>query len=227
VLKICSYCKVKKDISEFRFRKERNYYLPQCKQCESNKNNSYNKEHAEQTSTNRSNYYKNNKEKELNNNKKWTENNRDIRRVIDNNFYYSSKSNPHYIINRKIRSLIRYSLYRNKLTKINKTFDMLPYTVEILKEHIENKFEYWMIWDNSGIYDPKTWDDNDTATWKWQLDHIIPQSDLPYTSVSDDNFKKCWDLSNLRPLSAKQNILDGTRKSRHTDKRGKGKNKSK
>jgi hypothetical protein len=28
----------------------------------------------------------------------------------------------------------------------------------------------------------------------------------------DEEFKKCWALSNLRPLSAKQNILDGNRR---------------
>ena len=29
--------------------------------------------------------------------------------------------------------------------------------------------------------------------------------------MEDDNFKKCWALENLRPLSAKQNIVDGVR----------------
>lgn len=29
--------------------------------------------------------------------------------------------------------------------------------------------------------------------------------------MEDENFKKCWALSNLRPLSAKQNVLDGNR----------------
>ena len=40
-------------------------------------------------------------------------------------------------------------------------------------------------------------------------------SELPYTSMTDDNFKKCWSLNNLRPYSAKQNILDGLTKIRH------------
>jgi hypothetical protein len=72
-----------------------------------------------------------------------------------------------------------------------------------------------MNWGNRGKFDPKTWDDNDTSTWKWQLDHIIPHSDLPYDSVEDENFKKCWSLENLRPLSAKQNVIDGTLRIRH------------
>lgn len=66
-----------------------------------------------------------------------------------------------------------------------------------------------------GKYDPKTWDDNDNSTKTWQLDHIIPQADLPYTSMEDENFKKCWALENLRPLSSKQNCFEGANKSRH------------
>lgn len=38
---------------------------------------------------------------------------------------------------------------------------------------------------------------------------------LPYTSMEDENFQKCWALSNLRPLSAKQNNSDGVRRIRH------------
>jgi hypothetical protein len=72
-----------------------------------------------------------------------------------------------------------------------------------------------MNWDNQGVYNAKTWNDEDQSTWKWQIDHIIPQSDLPYYSMEDENFKKCWALENLRPLSAKQNVLDGTRRTRH------------
>ena len=72
-----------------------------------------------------------------------------------------------------------------------------------------------MNWDNQGIYNPKTWDDNDTTTWKWQIDHIIPESDFNYITPNDPEFKECWALKNLRPLSAKQNILDGVSRIRH------------
>ena len=72
-----------------------------------------------------------------------------------------------------------------------------------------------MNWDNWGKYDPKTWNDNDVSTWTWQLDHIIPQSDLPYINMSNKNFNKCWSLSNLRPYSAKQNNIEGSQKTRH------------
>jgi 5-methylcytosine-specific restriction endonuclease McrA len=72
-----------------------------------------------------------------------------------------------------------------------------------------------MNWDNHGSYRKHTWNDDDSSTWSWQIDHIIPQSDLPYTSMAEENFHKSWALNNLRPLSAKQNLLDGARKIRH------------
>jgi len=75
-----------------------------------------------------------------------------------------------------------------------------------------------MNWDNWKKYNSKTWDDNNPATWTWNIDHIIPQSELKYESLDDENFKKCWALENLRSYSAKQNILDGCRKIRHTKK---------
>lgn len=74
----------------------------------------------------------------------------------------------------------------------------LPYLVEELKSHIESLWESWMTWDNYGSYDynRKT----------WQIDHIVPQSKLPYSSMNDENFQKCWALSNLRPLETIANI---------------------
>lgn len=69
-----------------------------------------------------------------------------------------------------------------------------------------------------GKYDAKLWKDDDKSTWTWNIDHIIPQSDLPYTSMKDENFKICWSLNNLRPYSAKQNIEEGAKKIRHKKK---------
>lgn len=120
----------------------------------------------------------------------------------------------------KLRSNISHSVYFH-LRKLNSSKNgssiskYLPYTIKELKQHLESQFEPWMNWNNWGVYRPEKWDDNDTSTWVWQIDHIIPCSTLPYISMEDENFKKCWDLSNLRPYSAKQNILDGRTRVRH------------
>jgi hypothetical protein len=104
------------------------------------------------------------------------------------------------------------TVIRNKYLKSGLSIlKHLPYSMEELKNHLENQFESWMTWDNWGKYRPNHWDDNNSSTWTWQLDHIIPQRYFNYESMKDDSFIKCYGLSNLRPYSAKQNILKGSK----------------
>lgn len=94
-------------------------------------------------------------------------------------------------------------------------FKFLPYTFEEFKNYIELLFEPWMSWNNYGQYILSEWDDNDPTTWKWNLDHIIPHSEFNYDSMQHLNFQKCWALSNLRPLQAKINVIEGSKRTRH------------
>lgn len=126
-------------------------------------------------------------------------------------------TDPVFRIRETISTSIRRALKTIGSTKNNFSFlEYVEWTTESLKKHIEQQFEPWMTWNNQGIFNSKTWDDNDPTTWTWNLDHIIPQSDLPYINMEDDNFKKCWTLSNLRPYSSKQNVIDGGSRVRHT-----------
>lgn len=126
------------------------------------------------------------------------------------------KNDPAFLMRRIISGQINSYLKHLKISKNGESsFKYLPYTKEELREYIESKFEPWMNWQNHGVYSYKTWDDNDPTTWKWQFDHIIPHSTFSYTSIKDQSFKDCWALSNLRPYSAKQNCIDGGRRTRH------------
>jgi len=118
-----------------------------------------------------------------------------------------------YRLRNIISTTIRSYLYSNKSN--NSIYNYLPFTIQELKQHLESQFESWMTWENYGRYNIKNWNDNDSSTWTWNIDHIIPQSKLPYISMEDDNFKQCWSLNNLRPLSAKQNFIDGVTLIRH------------
>src|ERR1019366_4406858 len=110
------------------------------------------------------------------------------------------KNDPAYKLRCYISSSIGGALRKQGSSKQGKScLDFLPFTKEELKAYIEKQFEPWMNWENRGIYRLETWNDNDQSTWKWQLDHVIPHSDFPYTSMEDDNFQKCCALSNLRP----------------------------
>ena len=103
-----------------------------------------------------------------------------------------------------IASIRNYGFFSSKAERLKwHIFDHLPYTSEKLKSYIEALWEPWMNWNNYGRFD------KDRMTW--QIDHIIPQSKLPFESFDDENFQKCWALENLRPLETIANIKKGNK----------------
>jgi len=82
-------------------------------------------------------------------------------------------------------------------------------------ENLTTDGQVWMTMENQGSYRRNEWNDNDPTTWKWQLDHIIPHSMFQYSTMDCQEFRDCWALENLRPLSAKQNVIDGVSRIRH------------
>lgn len=108
------------------------------------------------------------------------------------------KEDPSYKLRKEVSRTIGGYLRKNHKSKDGSVMDYLPYTIEQLRTHIESLWEPWMSWDNHGLIN------NNKQTW--QIDHIIPQSALPYDSMKHPNFLKCWALSNLQPLEAFANI---------------------
>ena len=135
------------------------------------------------------------------------------------------KNDVAFRLRRLISLYINHCLKKSGNKKDNSISKYLPYTIEQLIIHLESLFaapenltsdgKVWMTWKNQGSYKVNEWRDDDISTWRWNIDHIIPQSDTPYTSMSEDNFKKSTSLSNLRPYSAKQNNIDGSQRLRH------------
>jgi hypothetical protein len=141
------------------------------------------------------------------------------KQIIEKNLRYKKQkrlSDPSFRLRENVSRMIFQGLKKSGSSKNGSScLDYLSYSFIELFNHIEKRFESWMTWENQGQYNSNVWDNNDSSTWTWQLDHIIPQSDLPYTSMKDENFQKCWALENLRPLSSKQNLLDGVNRTRH------------
>ena len=131
-------------------------------------------------------------------------------------YYLRISKDPSYKLRGNISSYIYQTLKNNNISKNNNSIlKYLSYSIKELKLHFENQFEPWMTWENWGRYNAKTWNDNDSTTWTWQIDHIIPHSTFKYSSMDCQEFKICWALDNLRPYSAKQNIIDGGTQIRH------------
>jgi len=93
--------------------------------------------------------------------------------------------------------MIREKNFKKNVSIMN----FLPYSMNELKKYLEPQFDANMSWNNYATY--------------WEIDHIIPQSCLQYTSMKDDNFLKCWSLNNLRPLEKNKNKIEGSTRIRH------------
>jgi 5-methylcytosine-specific restriction endonuclease McrA len=111
--------------------------------------------------------------------------------------YDKWKSNKAWVMKRRVSTTVANTMKKRGVSKNHQTWKTLPYSPEQLKEHLENQFDSKMTWDNYGTY--------------WHIDHIYPQSLLPYDSLEHPNFQKCWALENLRPLEAKANIKKGNK----------------
>jgi hypothetical protein len=235
-MKTCTVCKKELDIISFKRRKRKRngkitlYYESFCINCLKVKNKKYKDDHKVETSIYEKQRYENDSLRIKNNANLYYKNNKDHVLVVIKEYQLKNKDkinedarirkkkrkveDPVYKMREAVSKSIYSSLKKNGSSKRGAScFKFLPYTVVQLKEYIEELFDKsWMTWENWGVYKVNKWNDNDPSTWVWNLDHIVPQSDLPFISMKEDNFKKCWALSNLRPYSAKQNILDGNRR---------------
>jgi hypothetical protein len=244
-VKKCSKCGIEKKLNEDNFYLNKGKWHPHCKLCRKqylatyyqnnketlNRNtkeyaelhkeeikeyqSGYRQTHQEEIKQYAAGYYADNK-KELNRQSRENQSKPENKKKRNLKTKIKRQNNPNVKLKTNVSNSIRRVLKSNGSSKNgNLCLDYLPYTIEELKIHLENLFEPWMTWDNWGIYDPNSWNDLDSSTWTWQLDHIIPHSTFHYTSMEDQSFKDCWALNNLQPLSAKQNIIDGSNRTRH------------
>jgi hypothetical protein len=95
----------------------------------------------------------------------------------------------------RVKALIRRTLRFNK-KKDGKMKEILGYTVDELRKHIESQFSEGMDWDKF-------------LRGEIHLDHKKPIIFFKPQSIDDPAFKECWALSNLQPLWARDNLSKG------------------
>lgn len=104
-------------------------------------------------------------------------------------------ADPKFRLRGAITKLAGCFLKRRGLTKAGASFfAAVGYTAADLVAHIERQFLPGMSWDNYGA---------------WHLDHILPNASFKYAEMSDQEFRSCWALPNLRPLWAADNLAKG------------------
>jgi hypothetical protein len=127
--------------------------------------------------------------------KGWVKNNPEKIKKIRSEYRKKKILDPHFRLSHRMRGAVRKSLKGNKDCQ---TMKMLDFTIAELREHLESQFKIGMSWDNYGIDG-------------WHIDHKIPQSVFNFKTPDDIDFKKCWALSNLQPMWAKENLKKGAK----------------
>jgi hypothetical protein len=131
-------------------------------------------------------YKSSHKEEMLEYSRKWAEENPEKVKARKRRYYLQDMKIPKKRVEMVITGAIRKRIVYHK--SMGRFQNILGYTTEELVAHLESLFTPAMNWDNYGSY--------------WHIDHIRPKSWFDYQSTSDDEFRKCWSLSNLQPLEA-------------------------
>ena len=214
-VKKCTKCKIEKDIEEFCWQnKSKEYRCSSCKECvklyyennresiteyqkqyhENNKKTAaeyyrqYYKNNKKTIRERQKLYYKNNKKAVVERQKQYCKNNRS---VINKH----TRDRRHIDIIFKLKSYISAHISRAlKYSKSGRHWeDLVGYTVIDLKLHLEKQFEPNMSWENYG---------------EWHIDHRRP---ISWFDNAEENILKAWELSNLQPMWAHENLIKGNR----------------
>jgi len=209
--KVCSKCKVEKQVCEFGNSKlSKDGLLYSCKKCNNKRSVDYRKNNSEKVLELTRNWTKKNPEWVYNRHKKWREENPEKVKEMRGDWlnknpekrkeyrenYKSRKQeqrkerrdkDPIFNLTNRLRCRLWKYLKILNITKTNKTFDIVGCSPQFLKEHLETQFTDGMSWDNRS---------------EWHIDHIIP---LSSAKTEDELYKLCH-YENLQPLWAEDNL---------------------
>ena len=232
----CSVCGQTKDQTDFYLRPDTHKYRKDCIDCCKKRSKKSALKYQDVYKERSKQYYEANKELVSEKNKQWAQNNRERKNEINRKYYQNHKEQKNLSAVQwqrenkdKLREIKkrehqknreRYKLYHNEYTKnqyknnpsyrvkinissaINSSLHgrknhrtwplLVGYSVNDLMKHLENKFKDGMTWCNYGRV--------------WHIDHIIPISAFNIESYDSFDFKRCWNLQNLQPLFASENL---------------------
>jgi len=155
----------------------------------------YNYQNKEKKQEYNKRYRENNLDKEVNRWKEYYNNNREsLIKKSNEKTKEKRKTSKLELLKHNVRNRTSGFLKYKKISKINKTFDIIGCSPQFLKEHLEKKFIDGMDWDNYGYYG-------------WHIDHIIP---LSSATTEEEVYNLCH-YTNLQPLWWFDNLKKGNK----------------
>lgn len=142
------------------------------------------KDNPEKAKKSKAKWYQKNKEKVQASNEKWKGENPEKMREYANRSAKKRSKDPKFRLESAVKQGVRRGLVTGS-KESRRTFDLLDFSADELRHHLERLFAPGMSWGNYG---------------EWHIDHIIPLSAFNYQTPDDIDFKRAWALSNLQPL---------------------------
>jgi hypothetical protein len=200
--KRCSKCGKRKALIDFhRDGRLKSGVRADCKQCVIERRSQYRADNAVKVREQKRQHYRRNRDEIRAKQKAYYDEN--VQQILAHKRKYMRRKwrdDPCWRLRKIVGTAVYEAIRQRGGSKAGQSVTKhLPYSAEELVQHLEAQFEPWMSWDNWGK--PKQ-----AGQRTWEIDHIIPQSELPYDSFEHPNFMKCWALSNLRPLDARANL---------------------
>lgn len=188
--KVCATCNREKPLSEFALKKGTKWYYPNCNSCWSMLLNQYRERKKQKRLEKQRAYDQKHKLEKVATAKAWRAENIEKWREYSRDYIHNRRERDVvFALHDRISTALYSQLKKNKNYK--GVFDILGYSAEELKAHLESQFTGGMSWENMG---------------EWHIDHIIPKSFFVFAGTNDTEFRMCWRLENLQPLWAKDNL---------------------
>lgn len=199
VMKKCPQCKVEKDLSLFNNNATSKIGKASwCKDCAKAHSKKYHSENREivlaKMRERNKRYYEKNKERIKAQTSAYQKENASDRTEYKKAWRKErAAKDPNFKVGLVCRRLLQRVLGVSGQKKSKRTADMLGYTAEQLKSHLEKQFKKGMSWKNYG---------------EWHIDHITPIA--AFASQGDIDPARVNCLTNLRPMWAKENMSKGS-----------------
>ena len=197
--KICKRCnKELPYTSYYKNKRRKDGIQTYCKLCMKKENQINYKKHKESWDNRTKKYCKTDSSKKYRREwakKKYDTNPEYRKKCIKNAVDYERKklkSDIEFKIKHTLKNRLRKSLKTKNIKKCYKTNDLIGCSISYLKKYLEDQFDENMNWDNHG---------------EWHIDHHIPIAS--FNLLKEEEQKKCFHYTNLKPLWAKDNLSKG------------------
>ncbi|MFA5346552.1 MAG: hypothetical protein WC294_00275 [Methanoregula sp.] len=128
---------------------------------------------------------------------KWRRKNPELQKERSRAYTAKQRSTLMGRLNSRTQCNINMSL--RKGAKAGRAWEsIVGYTVDQLKKHLEKQFTTGMSWEAFMRGDI-------------HIDHKTPKAAFNFQTPDDIDFRRCWELSNLRPMWARDNLKKGAK----------------